>query len=81
MNKSGKIWRWPELVNSVAMARSLLLLLSVLTSLLSLTALNTVDSPADHPASSSCSDQWGQKSVACEVEEAKLRFARLGISM
>lgn len=60
------------------MARSLLLILPVLTSLfLSLTASNAVDSPADHPAPSSCSDQWSQKSITCEVEEAKLRFARL----
>lgn len=52
------------------MARSLLLLLASL--FLSLTASNDA-------APSSCSDHWSQKSIACEVEEANLKFAQLGI--
>lgn len=56
------------------MARSLLLLLASLFLSLDHTASNAVDS---HPAPPSCSDQWSQKSIACEVEEAKLKFARL----
>ncbi|KAH6833926.1 hypothetical protein C2S53_004728 [Perilla frutescens var. hirtella] len=56
------------------MARSSLLLLASLFLSLDLTTSNAVDS---HSAPPSCSDQWSQKSIACEVEEAKLKFARL----
>ncbi|XP_057797532.1 uncharacterized protein LOC131013459 isoform X2 [Salvia miltiorrhiza] len=57
------------------MTRSLVLLLASL--FLSVTATNAVDSPADSAAPPSCSDHWSQKSIACEVEGAKLKFARL----
>lgn len=54
------------------MARPLLLLLAFL----SLIASDAADSLAANPAPPSCSGQW---TIACEVEEAKLKFARLGI--
>ncbi|KAL1562659.1 hypothetical protein AAHA92_05220 [Salvia divinorum] len=57
------------------MARSLLLLLASL--FLSLTASNAVDSPTGIAAPPSCSDHGSQNSIACDVEEAKLKFALL----
>ncbi|KAG6420608.1 hypothetical protein SASPL_117143 [Salvia splendens] len=57
------------------MARSLLLLLA--SFFLSLTASNAVDFPAGTVSLPSCSDHGSQKSIACAVEEAKLKFALL----
>ncbi|XP_047946003.1 uncharacterized protein LOC125192466 isoform X2 [Salvia hispanica] len=57
------------------MARSLLLLLA--SFFLSLTASNAVDSPAATVSLPSCSDHGSKKSIACHVEEAKLKFALL----
>ncbi|GFQ01268.1 hypothetical protein PHJA_002270700 [Phtheirospermum japonicum] len=43
----------------------------------SLTVSETLIFPIDYQTPSSCSDQSSQKSLACEVEEAKLKIAQL----
>ncbi|KAI3466698.1 hypothetical protein Pfo_023361 [Paulownia fortunei] len=60
------------------MAISLILLPAIFAFLcVSLTVSEALISPNDYQTPSSCADQWNQKSFACEVEEAKLKIARL----
>ncbi|PIN08590.1 hypothetical protein CDL12_18830 [Handroanthus impetiginosus] len=60
------------------MAISLILVPAIFASLfVSLTVSDALISPVEYQTPSFCSDQANQNSLACEVEEAKLKIARL----
>ncbi|KAL3615106.1 hypothetical protein CASFOL_040767 [Castilleja foliolosa] len=56
---------------------SIILLPAIFASLFAVSLSETQISPIDYQTLSSCSDQSGQKSLVCEVEEAKLKIAQL----